>query len=353
MRERVMTRFHIGRWLVLGLALLVVSGSCGGKGRTPPKVAEPATGSLPAWVTHVELSNDKICGVGIAGAGFDEFSPYPKQLAQERAIRNVAGIFGTSVEEAIIDRQTNNTVGVEMARTLQIDDDLIEKIGELAEMEYWLDKGGDGPFAQKNFMYGHACVEAAKAASSLKIDPKVLAKQHKSNAVCPTEVPRWINRFGRRKDGRLCAVGFSMPMFHPDKSFDSVVEDVREQLATVIETLVSSYSEELATSRDTAVEMMTVATTQALAKGVVVTDYWYDRDGRGPHKQERSTYGWGCVYPMDILKQSVQAIEKKLPEQTVAKVRERAAHAFEDLDAEIAKRESKTAPAEKKAPGPI
>ena len=90
--------------------------------------------------------------------------------------------------------------------------------------------------------------------------------------------------------------------------------------------------------------MMTVATTQAISKGVVVTDFWFDRDGRGPDLKARSTYGWGCVYPVEIMKQSVAAVEKKIPDtKTIAKVRERAAHAFDELDDEVAKREKHSA----------
>jgi hypothetical protein len=40
-----------------------------------------------------------------------------------------------------------------------------------------------------------------------------------------------------------------------------------------------------------------------------------------------------------VVQASIQAAEKELPQQTVQAVRERATHAFEDLEAEIAKRE--------------
>src|SRR5689334_8677807 len=87
----------------LPVGLLVVVLGCGGskKHSAGPEVApgEPP----PDWVVQVELSEDKLCGSGVAGAGFDEFSPYPKQLSQERAVRNLAGILGTNVQEAIFD----------------------------------------------------------------------------------------------------------------------------------------------------------------------------------------------------------------------------------------------------------
>jgi hypothetical protein len=88
---------------------------------------------------------------------------------------------------------------------------------------------------------------------------------------------------------------------------------------------------------------MTLATTEAMARGVVVTHYWYDRDGAGPYGKRDTTYGWGCVYPVDVLNKSFAAVEAELPaeeKKTVAEVRQRAARAFEDLDAEIDKREA-------------
>ena len=106
---------------------------------------------------------------------------------------------------------------------------------------------------------------------------------------------------------------------------------------------MSQYSEEITTNRSQTIEMMTVASTQAISKGAIVTDFWFDRDGHGPYRQPRSTYGWGCVYPVDILQQSIAAVEEKIDDpNTIQKVRERAAHAFDELDDEIAKHEKPT-----------
>ena len=81
-----------------------------------------------------------------------------------------------------------------------------------------------------------------------------------------------------------------------------------------------------------------------ISKGAVVTHYWYDRDGIGPFQKRRTTYGWGCVYPVDVLQQSAAAVEESAPEEEkniIAQVRERAKTAFSDLDAEIERRENK------------
>jgi len=214
----------------------------------------------------------------------------------------------------------------------------------MAETEFWLDDGGTGPFAQKSFTYAHTCIDAKVAASTFKVDLKALRGKGKGKGISPKHVPTWIARTGKQPGGRLCAVGFSLPTFHPDKTFDVVVEDVRSQLAMVLQTLVSSYHEELTTDRYQLFEMMTVATTQAVSKGAIITAFWHDRDGIGPFNKKRTTYGWGCVYPVDVMKRSIEAVEKQLPENIVAKVRERAQSAFDDLDAEIDKHENKASP---------
>lgn len=287
-------------------------------------------------------SNDKLCGLGVAGAAYSEHSPYPKLMSRERAVRNLAGILGTRVQEAIIDRDTTRGASVEFARVLHVDEELVQQVDGLAEAEYWIDWDGTGPYTTKGFTYALACIDAAEAASALKIDADVLAERDEDDQDAG-ERPRWLDWSGTHEDGRVCAVGFSLPTFHPEKTFERVVEDVRGQLAQVVETLVSSYYEELATTRSHLYEMMTVASTEALAKGVIVTHFWFDANGVGPNGKPRTTYGWGCIYPVDVVRSSLAAVEKQIPEEKdkIAKVRQRAEQAFGDLDAEIEKREAK------------
>jgi len=326
------------------LSLLAGLGGCAkNKSGPPAEAGAVATGSAPAWVLRAQITNEEICGLGVAGAGYDANSPYPKEMASERGIRNLAGMLETNVDEAIIDSQTSSGQDIEVERALRIDEDLIEKVKGLAKVDFWLDTKGDGPFAQKNFTYANCCVKTADVATTLKLDSAKLAKSaSKKRESNPDKVPRWINDHGRKPDGRLCSVGFSAPMFFADKTFEAVVEDVRGQLALVLETLVSQYSEELTNNRNAAYETMTVASTQAIAKGVIVTSFWFDNGGIGPFKQKHTTYGRGCVYPMDVIKSSIKALEQKaaVDPNTIAKVKQRAERAFEDLDAEIAKRDA-------------
>ncbi len=307
----------------------------------------------PGWVTSVAMQSEKLCGIGVAGAGYDANSPYPKELSAQRAARNLAGALETIVQEAIVDRATHRGQSVELARALHVDEALIEQIRAMATTEHWLDVAGAGPYAQKSFTYAYACIDAKVAASSFKIDPKMMKAGARPPAVNrPDKVPKWLKRTGKQPGGRLCAVGFSLPTFHPDKTFEVVVEDIRGQLAHVLETLVSSYTEELTTKGYQLYEQMTVASTQAISKGAIVTDFWYDRDGKGPNHHKRSTYGWGCIYPVDVMLKAVESVEQALPENVIQKVRERAEKAFDELDAEIEKREVRPAPRPAPAPTP-
>jgi hypothetical protein len=306
----------------------------------------PAT-AAPEWVTSVKIDPSRLCGVGVAGAGYNADSPYPKKLSEDRAVLNLAGILGTNVQEAIIDRSTNRGQAIRTARALTVDEALVEQVRQLAETDFWYDKDGTGPFAAKSFTYAQSCIDAKVAADKFHVDAKAVAGNSDTSLVNPQLVPKWLSWRGTQPGGRLCAIGFSSPMFHADKTFVGVVEDIRGQLSRVLQTLVSSYYEELTTTRGAAYEAMTVATTDAISKGAIVTHYWYDRDGRGPIKQKRSTYGWGCIYPVEVLEQSVAAAEASAPPEeknVIAQVKERAQHAFEDLDAEIAKREGAPPP---------
>ena len=299
-----------------------------------------AAQAMPSWVQRLEVESERICGTGVAGASFQPNSPYPRELSRERAIRNLAGILGTRVQEAVIDRETHRSTQIRHLKVLTVDEALIEKLKELSQSHYWLDVEGKGPYATKGFTYARSCVSTEKVAQSLNLGQGVLrsaAVEHRSS---PQHVPSWMSLHGRQPGGRLCAVGFSLPTFHPEKTFQGVVEDIRGQLAEVLETFVSTYYEERSTERGQWVEAMTLATTEAVSKGAVVTDYWYDRDGIGPSQKKRSTYGWGCVYPVSIIQQSSSALAERAPPEErdkLKQVQENAASAFADLEIEIDK----------------
>jgi len=334
---------------LLTLLLVATTMGCGGSKSQGKKHTVhygmrkgPKATKKPKWVSEIKVQSNKLCGFGVAGAGLNEHSPWPKKLSEERAVENLAGVIHTHIQEAIIDEMNDTRTKVELARSLTVDEGLIEQVAGMVKTEFWLDVKGKGPYVSKGFIYANACIDASVAAANLKIDKKYLKKgKKKRRRVSPKHVPWWIKRDGKQKGGRLCAVGFSLPMFHPDKTFQAVVEDIRTQLAMVLQTFVSSYYEELATNRGAAYEAMTMATTDMVSKGAVVTHYWYDRDGKGPNKKTRSTYGWGCVYPVDVLLRSVEVVQEEIPEDekdAIARVKENAAASFAELEAMEEKR---------------
>ncbi len=354
---------HIGLLMVLFAAF-----GCGGKqtrlGQLPNESARP-TAKIPPknipkqlrppdWVMQMEFEGGELCGLGVAGAGFFEDSPYPKNLSRERAVRNLAGILSTRIQEAIIDSYTTyRGQSIRYERLVTVDEGLIATVDKAAETEHWRDAGGYGPFAQKNFTYAKACIDTHTAAELLHVsDDELRVAAAGSAQIDPSRIPAWIDRDGEQPGGRLCAVGFSMPTFHPDKTFEVVVEDVRVKLSTVIRALLSSYYEDIESVRNNQtrryLEAMNLATQHAVAKGVIVTDYWYDETGIGPFKKTRTTYGWGCIYPVDVLSASLDELEENAQREdkdVFRKVRERAQDAFDNLEEEIAKQEAaRTAP---------
>jgi hypothetical protein len=345
-----MTRRHLEAVVVAMLAGgAVAPGSIGCGGSTAQQQhrvqAGPGATPMPDWVAGGGPAGDTLCGMGVAGAGFDADSPYPKELSRSRALSNLAGILGTQVQEAIIDNQESNGGNdVQLARVLHVDDALLDQVGQVAKTAYWLDADGSGPYGQKGFTYANACMSAEDAQGAFKLDPAALKDTGKTTRETPDSQPRWLGWSGKQPGGRLCAIGYSEPTFFADKTFDAVVDDVRGQLALVVQTLVSSYYEELSNGSTDLAQQMTVASTDALSKGVIVTHYWHDLEGIGPYHHKHTTYGWGCVYPVDVLKTTLAKTQDKLPEDAQKKieaVKTRAAQAFDALDAETVRQAAK------------
>ncbi|HSI05426.1 MAG: hypothetical protein ACAI38_21330 [Myxococcota bacterium] len=315
--------------------LVIALAGCGPTGGRPVAPAPKADdASMPKWVRSMKGDDTHLCGLGISGAGFEN-SPYPKINARERAVQNLAGIIGTHVEEAMIDDATMAGDDVQYARVVHVDDELVAQVDGAAEIEYWTDDEGKGPYREKGFVYGWACIPKEKAAETFQVSAKAFSsKKPQEPAVSsPDVVPKWIAKAGKRKDGRFCAVGYSQPTFQAEMTFANVVEDVRAQLATTVTSLVSNYFEELTTIDAQAIQSMTVSSNQAVSKGVVVTRFWYDAKGIGPQHRKRSTYGYGCAYPLEIVAASLDKA-KTLTKQTVESVRQHAKQAFDALEAE-------------------
>ncbi len=306
--------------------------------RTPPR--PQAKSNFPPWLASIDPSNDKLCGYGVAGASFDSNSPYPKEMAESRAVENLAGIIATRVQETMIDEATSTGQSFQTLQVVTVEPDLIERMQAWVKTEYWRDTEGQGPFTGKDFTYAHACVDRRQVSEALKL-PAIVRRGSNAQVPKPEIVPAWIGSGGQQADGRLCAVGFSLPTFYQDKTFGIVTDDIRAQLAQSMQTFISSYFEDVMHEDHTHVRSITTASNDAVSKGAVITHYWYDRDGIGPYKRKRTTYGFGCIYPVEIVQRSVTGDVPALSKTQVQDVRERARQAFSDLDAMEEKRVQK------------
>lgn len=299
---------------------------------TPVAVVDtPKPPDFPEWLARIDPGDDKLCGYGVAGSSYDPESPYPKEMAEARAVENLAGIIATRVQEAMIDEATDRFQSISAMRVITVDPELIERMRSWVETDFWRDAEGAGPFAGKGFTYAHTCVDRQRVTEALRLPEAVRPAGRANGPPHPKIVPAWIDADGQQADGRLCAIGFSLPTFHQDKTFGVVIEDIRSQLADRIKTFIVSHFEDISNERGTYIRAITIATHDAISKGAVVTHYWYDRDGIGPFKHKRSTYGFGCVYPVTIVQRSVNE-SKALDQDEIQRVKERAAEAFADLE---------------------
>jgi hypothetical protein len=324
---------------------LFIAGCASGGGANAPSGDESAP--APEWIGGDAVEGDKVCAVGIAGRTHSMATHKAKELSRERAVRNLAGVFETLVEDSTIDEATDNGTDTEYARAVTVDEALIERVSQAAETDYWLDGGGQGPFEERGFTYARACVPSTFVRET-KFDPSKIVAAAKASSLTSDRAPPWLDWVGSQKGARLCAVGFSLPALHPDATFENVVEEIRVQLTGKSKSLVASLSEEFSVCRAGGVErceqilkIVTAATNEAVSKGVLVNHFWYDRNGVGPQKRKRSTYGWGCTHPVGALQAAVRKVKEELPEVDVPekeRVRMRAADFFDELEREEAKR---------------
>jgi hypothetical protein len=345
-----MQRRHRNRLILISLSLLAAGTSLqcksSGKGKGVKNAAAGEKGSMPNWVVGDAMNGDKVCAVGIAGRASGRGADLPKQLSRERAVKNLAGVFETMVQEAQIDKATNDGNDIEFERGVSVAQEMIERVDGAAEADYWIDDTAAGPFEEKGFTYARACV-GADFLKSADFDPSKLVKEASASHLTSEKPPPWLTWIGSQKGARLCAVGFSLPTMHPEETFENVVEEIRGQLTKDAKTLVSSLSEEFSVCRaggtsmcQSILSVVTAATTEAVSQGVLVTHFWFDRKGVGPNQRRRTTYGWGCAYPVAALNAAVAKVKEKLPDievPTTERVKMRAEDFFDELEAEEAK----------------
>ena len=318
------------------------------QGSASSALAAKTGGNAPGWLQK-GTSTDKVCAVGIAGRTHKMAQHKAKELSRERAVRNLAGVFETMIQEAQIEKASTHGDEMEYARSVQVSEEMVERVDQAAKSEYWVDDQGVGPFSERGFTYANVCVKA-NFLKEAKIPRKALLERADAVRLVRNEPPPWLQWVGATQGARLCATGFSLPALHPDATFENVVEDVRSQLVKNAKSLVMSVSEEFSVCRvggdrcEEVINIVNMATTEAVSQGVLVNHFWYDRNGVGPNKKKRSTYGWGCVFPVSSLQAAVAKAKEKVPEldvPTVDRVKMRASDFFDELEREEAKAEAK------------
>lgn len=343
--------------LLLSTSLSPALGLAGCRSSGPTRyVAKPSVAKVPAtpmpdWVTRLEVSGNEVCGVGIAGRTHESQLAKAQELATERAVKNLAGTLESSVIEAQIVTQTESGATMEHEVAVTVDDAVIERVAASARTDLWYDVNGEGPAGEVGFTYARSCVSASVAAEKLAIPSGAI--QHEQGGVSETdEVPAWISRVGIERGSRLCAVGYSDPGFYPEALLESVAEDARSQLIMAASSVVMSAFEEVTVCKASdssdcrqSVSELTAAATEAISRGVVVTHFWFDKGGLGPRHRKNSVYGWGCVYPVQAVRETA-AEEAKAPgpgpdADALKKVADHAAEMFRELDDEEFKRRAK------------
>lgn len=285
--------------------MLLLATSCASSGpvqlREKPSVENVPYTPPPDWALQLEVSDGEVCGIGIAGRVFQGHLQNAIDLATERAIKNLAGTLESSVIEAQIVHQTESGASIEHAIGVSVDEATIERVAAGAKTDTWYDVKGEGAAGEVGFTYARSCISADVAASQLKIGGSGLEKLQ-GGVSAPDVVPEWLSWVGSNKGARLCAVGYRDPGFFTEGLVEGVVEDVRGQLVTAAESVVMSAFDEDTTCKEggadctQSISELTAAATEAVSRGVVVTHFWFDRNGIGPRHRKKSVYGWGCVY---------------------------------------------------------
>ncbi len=318
----------------LGAFAVLVFWSCSSSSPKPGFVEVGKPGAPPPnWLVEPPVEQGKICSWGMAGRAYNRKSEAPKELAKERAIENLAGVFHTTILEAQIVRGTQHEDIIEdMEVLVEVPEDILEKTQQSAETTYWRDDGATGPLGReaRGFTYARSCVDVTVK----ELDGKRVAALQ--TPPFSEEVPEWTRWVGSRAGGRLCAVGYSEPFYDPAAIFQAVVKDIRAQLKTHASTMIMNSFHETSTCRGgdcrQYIDDVIQAATDAISEGVVVTHFWYDQYGRGMQSRKRTAYGWGCVYPVNVMAVAAKKIAKQHPELKTEDVKEAAEKMFDELE---------------------
>lgn len=157
--------------------------------------------------------------------------------------------------------------------------------------------------------------------------------------------PEWVLRTPRMK-GNVCAVGAVDPTFYRQDGLTRSAEAARNELARTVQVKISSVMYDEQTVRGSHVDEVFVqeiigSISDVVLSGAEVLEYWYDE--RGAISRRGMTYALACMSTDQSAAQLAEKLKMVAPEtpdreQQLAEVRERAASAFDELEAQEEKK---------------
>lgn len=156
--------------------------------------------------------------------------------------------------------------------------------------------------------------------------------------------PGWVDDMPKHS-GKLCALGYSGPTFYQEDCLKNAADNARghlsESISVTIKTMTVDISDGTRGSYDQDVFVEgSQSASETVLKGSEVESQWMDREGQ--RGAENGCFCLVCIdpnKPIDTLVQTLQ--DKKLPPKTVEKVRANAQAAFDELEKQEAKVQSK------------
>jgi hypothetical protein len=157
------------------------------------------------------------------------------------------------------------------------------------------------------------------------------------------DAPEWVLRTPRMR-GNICAVGAVDPTFFRQDGIASAAEAARNELARTVQVKINSVFLDVAENDGSWVRQVIDSTTEVVLSGAEVLEYWHDE--RGTVQRRGMTWALACMKTDQSvaelaakLKEAAETVPEDEPtrEAKIAKVRERAAAAFDELEAAEAK----------------
>lgn len=172
----------------------------------------------------------------------------------------------------------------------------------------------------------------------------VLVEQGSQQPRGARPAPDWVMRTPRMP-GNVCAVGAVDPTFFRQDGIKSAAEAARNELARTVQVKINSVFLDVAENDGNWVRQVVDSTTEVVLSGAEILEYWHDEEGTV--QRRGMTWALACMKTdqsvADLAAKLKEAAADATPEEApsreakIAKVRERAAAAFDELEAAEAK----------------